>query len=130
VQETRVNGNVTVKGSHLTKEEVVDLLNAELNKNNYAAIRNGRTLTIVDKNDAKTSRIPVRSGYNPKRFPDNAEIVTQIIRSASSRRGSSFRIDVVCLAAGHRGGERGGQLRGHHRHAVEHPAPDENHQGD
>jgi type II secretory pathway component GspD/PulD (secretin) len=79
VQEVRVNGSVTIKGSHLTKDEVVDLLNAELNKNNYAALRKGRTLTILDKTDAKTSRIPVRSGNKPDDIPDNAEIVTQII---------------------------------------------------
>jgi len=50
-----------------------------LNKNGYAAIRNGRTLTIVDKNDAKTRDIPVKSGNNPDQIPNNAEIVTQII---------------------------------------------------
>lgn len=79
VLETRVNGNVSVKGSHLTRDEVTDLLNAELNKNGYAAIRSGRTLTIVDKNEAKTSMIPVKTGNNPDQIPKNAEIVTQII---------------------------------------------------
>jgi type II secretory pathway component GspD/PulD (secretin) len=63
----------------MTKDEAVDLLNSVLNKNGYAAIRNGRTLTIVDKNDAKTRDIPVRSGYRPEEVPKNAEIVTQII---------------------------------------------------
>jgi type II secretory pathway component GspD/PulD (secretin) len=57
----------------------VDLLNSVLNKNGYAAIRNGRTLTIVDKNDAKTRDIPVKTGNNPDLIPKNAEIVTQII---------------------------------------------------
>jgi general secretion pathway protein D len=57
----------------------VNLLNFVLNKNGYAAIRNGRTLTIVDKNDAKTRNIPVKIGNNPDDVPDNAEIVTQII---------------------------------------------------
>jgi len=79
VQDTRVNGNVTVVGKHLTKNEAVDLLNSVLNKNGYAAIRDGRTLTIVDKNDAKTRDIPVKSGNNPDDIPKNAEIVTQII---------------------------------------------------
>jgi general secretion pathway protein D len=79
VQDTRVNGTVTVTGKHLTKDEAVDLLNAVLNKNGYAAIREGRTLTIVDKNDAKNRDIPVKSGYNPEAIPKNAEIVTQII---------------------------------------------------
>jgi type II secretory pathway component GspD/PulD (secretin) len=55
------------------------LLNSVLNKNGYAAIRDGRTLTILDKNDAKTRDIPVKSGNNPETIPNNAEIVTQII---------------------------------------------------
>ena len=79
VQDTRVNGTVTVTGKHLTRDEAVDLLNAVLNKNGYAAIREGRTLTIVDKNDAKNRDIPVKSGYNPEAIPNNAAIVTQII---------------------------------------------------
>ena len=80
VQDTRVNGNVSILSSHpMTRDEAVDLLNAVLNKNGYAAIRNGRTLTIVDKNDAKTRDIPVKSGNNPDEIPKNAEIITQII---------------------------------------------------
>jgi general secretion pathway protein D len=75
----RVNGTVTVNGKHLTRDEAVDLLNSVLNKNGYAAIRDGRTLTILDKNDAKTRDIPVKSGNNPDTIPNNAEIVTQII---------------------------------------------------
>jgi type II secretory pathway component GspD/PulD (secretin) len=80
VLDTRVNGNITVISSHpMTKDEAVDLLNSALNKNGYAAIRNGRTLTIVDKNDAKTREIPVKTGNDPEEIPKNAEIVTQII---------------------------------------------------
>lgn len=79
VQDTRVSGTVTVKGNHLTRGEAVDLLNSELNKNGYAAIQDGRTLTIMDKNDAKTREIPVRSGNNPDDIPKNDEMVTQII---------------------------------------------------
>ena len=63
----------------MTRDEAVDLLNSVLNKNGYAAIRNGRTLTILDKNDAKTAHIPVKSGNVPDQIPNNAEIVTQII---------------------------------------------------
>ena len=79
VQDTRVNGSVSVVGKHLTRDEAADLLNGVLNKNGYAAIRNGRTLTIVDKNEAKTRDIPVKSGNIPEGIPKNAEIVTQII---------------------------------------------------
>ena len=80
VLDTRDNGSVSVISSHpMTRDEAVDLLNFELNKNGYAAIRDGRTLTIVDKNDAKTRDIPVKTGNNPDLIPKNAEIVTQII---------------------------------------------------
>ncbi len=79
VQDTHVNGTVTVVGQHLTQDEAVNLLNTELNRNNYAAIRDGRTLTIVDKNDAKTRNIPVKTGNHPGDIPNNAEIATWII---------------------------------------------------
>jgi len=79
VQVTRVNGTVTVNGKHLTQDEAVNLLNTELNKDGYAAIRNERTLTIVDKNDAKTRNIPVKTGNNPSDIPNNDEIATWII---------------------------------------------------
>ena len=79
VLDTRVNGTVTVVGKHLTQDEAVNLLNAQLNKNGYAAIRDGRILTIVDKNDAKTRNIPVKIGNDPKSIPNNDEIATWII---------------------------------------------------
>ena len=79
VQDTHVNGTVTVVGQHLTQDEAVNLLNTELNRNNYAAIRDGRTLTIVDKNDAKTRNIPVKTGNIPGQIPNNDEIATWII---------------------------------------------------
>ncbi len=81
LQETRINSNVkiTVNGKHLTQTEATDLLNSVLNQNGYAAIRDGRTLTIVDKNEAKTREIPVKSGNRPDEIPRNAEIVTYII---------------------------------------------------
>jgi type II secretory pathway component GspD/PulD (secretin) len=80
VLDTTVRGNVSVISSHpMNRNEAVDLLNAVLNKNGYAAIRDGRTLTILDKNDAKTRNIPVKTSNNPDSIPNNAEIVTQII---------------------------------------------------
>ena len=80
VLDTPVNGSVSVISNRpMTRDEAVDLLNFELNKNGYAAIRNGRTLTIVDKSAAKTRDIPVKTGNNPDEIPKNAEIVTQII---------------------------------------------------
>jgi type II secretory pathway component GspD/PulD (secretin) len=80
VLDTPVHGNVSVISSHpMTRDEAVDLLNSVLNKNGYAAIRDGRTLTIVDKDDAKTRDIPVKVSNDPDTIPKNAEIVTEII---------------------------------------------------
>ena len=80
VLDTQVRGTVNIISAQpVSKDEAVDLLNSVLNKNGYAAIRDGRTLTIVDKADAKTRDIPVKSGNNPAEIPKNAEIVTQII---------------------------------------------------
>jgi len=80
VIDTEVRGSVSVISSHpMTRDEAVDLLNSVLNQNGYAAIRNGRTLTIVNKDDAKTRDIPVKQGNDPDAIPKNDEIVTQII---------------------------------------------------
>jgi len=80
VLDTPVRGTVSVISKQpVTKDEAVDLLNSVLNKNGYAAIRDGRTLTIVDKNDAKTRDIPVKVESDPQKIPKNAEIVTQVI---------------------------------------------------
>ncbi len=78
--DTPVKGKVDVWSTHpVTKDEAVDLLNSMLNKNGYAAIRNGRKLTIVGKDEAIHGDIPVKTGNNPDTIPKNDEIVTQII---------------------------------------------------
>lgn len=78
--DTPIKGKVDVWSSQpVTKDEAVDLLNSVLNKNGYAAIRNGRKLTIVSKDDAIHGDIPVKTGNDPAAIPKNDEIVTQII---------------------------------------------------
>src|SRR5262249_32784219 len=57
----------------------VELLNTVLSKNGYAAIRNGRTLKIVSRDEAKTKDVPVKSGNDPDEIPKSDEMVTQII---------------------------------------------------
>ncbi|HEX5399036.1 MAG TPA: secretin N-terminal domain-containing protein, partial [Verrucomicrobiae bacterium] len=93
VQDSRanLNGYVTIQGSHITQDEAVNLLNTQLNQNNLAAVRDQRTLTIVNKSDALTSRIPVRMGSDPAGIPDNDEIATWIIpiRFVDSRQLAS-----------------------------------------
>src|SRR6185503_12745799 len=80
VLETRVEGKVDAWSNQpLTKEEAVEVLNTVLNKNGYAAIRNGRTLKIVSRDEAKTKDIPVRSGSKPEDIAKTDEMVTQII---------------------------------------------------
>lgn len=78
--ETEVRGRVDVWSNQpLSRDEAVTLLNTVLNKNGYAAIRNGRTLTIVSRDDAKKRDIPVISGSDPDQIPRSDDIVTQII---------------------------------------------------
>ncbi len=80
VLETQPRGKVDVWSNHpVSKEEAVNLLNSVLRKNGYAAIRNGRTLTIVNRDEAKTKDIPVNLGSDPKEIPRTDEVVTQII---------------------------------------------------
>jgi type II secretory pathway component GspD/PulD (secretin) len=77
---TPVKGKVDVWSNQpVTKDEAVELLNSVLNKNGYAAVRNGRTLTIMSKDDAIHGDIPVKVGNEPSTIPKNDEIVTQII---------------------------------------------------
>lgn len=80
VLEARPRGTVDVwSATPVTREEAVNLLNQALKKNGYAAIRNGRTLTVVPRDEAKTRDIPVFVGSDPAAIPKTDEIVTQII---------------------------------------------------
>ncbi|MBI5091004.1 MAG: hypothetical protein HZB26_01005 [Candidatus Hydrogenedentes bacterium] len=80
IKEAKVDSTVNVV-SHksLNKQEAVDLLNTVLSEKGFAAIRNGRTLTIMKREDAKKRDIPVKSSGDPETIPKNAEMVTQII---------------------------------------------------
>jgi general secretion pathway protein D len=80
VLETKVTGTADLWSEQpVSKDEAVDLLNAVLAKNGYASIRNGRTLTIVGKDEAKGRAIPVKTGADPEKVPMTDEMVTQII---------------------------------------------------
>ena len=80
VLDTPAKGTVNIISSKpVTRDEAVDLLNSVLNKNGLAAIRDGRTLTVVDRVTAKTRDIPVKVNNDPTLIPKNDEIVTQII---------------------------------------------------
>jgi len=78
--ETEIQGDVNVWSNQpLTKDEAVDILNTILNQNGYAAIRQGRTLTIISRDDALKRNIPVKTGRDPQAISPSDEMVTQII---------------------------------------------------
>ncbi len=80
VLETPVKGTVDVWSNQpLTRNEAVELLNSVLNKNGYSALQNGRTLTIVSRDEAKRRDIPILVGSDPGEIPKNDKMVTQII---------------------------------------------------
>jgi general secretion pathway protein D len=80
VLDAPVKGTVNViSAKPMSQDEAVDFLSSALNKNGLAALRDGRTLTIVDRASAKTRDIPVKVNNDPRMIPKNDEIVTQII---------------------------------------------------
>jgi type II secretory pathway component GspD/PulD (secretin) len=80
ILETEVKGKVDAWSNQpLSKQDAVELLNTVLAKNGYAAIRNGRTLRIISREDAKTKDIPVKSGNDPEEIVKSEEMVTQVI---------------------------------------------------
>jgi general secretion pathway protein D len=80
IPETDLRGKVDIISTQpLNKQEAVDLLNTILNKNGLAALRNGRTLTIITQDEAKKRDIPVLSGSEPDDIPKTDNIVTQIL---------------------------------------------------
>ena len=92
VLDTQVSGRVDLWSDQpVSKDEAVDLLNTVLNKNGYAAIRDGRRLTLLSKSDAITRNIPVKTSNDPNAIPDNDEIATYIIpiRFVEARQLSS-----------------------------------------
>src|SRR5258708_875920 len=77
---TSVRGKVELWSSKpLTRDEALNALDTVLNQNGLAAIRNGRTLSIVNEDEAKIQAIPVISESDPNKIPMTDQIVTQII---------------------------------------------------
>lgn len=80
VTEAEVRGKLDVIAKQpVTKEEALTILEAALARNGYTALRNGRTLTIVSKENARKRTIPVKSGGDPENIPADDQMVTQII---------------------------------------------------
>jgi len=77
---TSVKGKVDIwSNDPLTREEALNLLDTVLNQNGLGAIRNGKTLTIVNRDEVKTQNIPVVQGGDPEKIPITDRVVTQII---------------------------------------------------
>jgi len=80
IRETNVSGRVDIVSHQpLSRDEAFLLLNTVLNKKGYTAIRNDRILTIISRDEASKSNIPVRTGRTPEDIPMSDEMVTQII---------------------------------------------------
>jgi type II secretory pathway component GspD/PulD (secretin) len=63
----------------VTRDEAVELLNSVLKKSGCAVIRNGRILTIVNMENAKTADTEVVSVSNPENMEASDEVVTSLI---------------------------------------------------
>jgi type II secretory pathway component GspD/PulD (secretin) len=80
VKATDVTGRISIESRQpVTPDEAVALLDTVLKEQGYAAIRTGRMLTIVRRDEARTRDIPVRRGNDPDAIERNDQIVTQII---------------------------------------------------
>jgi len=79
-KESTLRGSVDV-WSHepITAEEAVALLNSVLRKNGYAVTRNGRILTVIELDNAKTADLEVVVGGDPEEVSKSEEVVTQVI---------------------------------------------------
>lgn len=79
-KQADVRGTVDVWSKDpVTKDEAVELLNSVLKKNGFAVTRNGRILTIMSLDTAKTADLDVVVGNNPTNIVKSDEVITQII---------------------------------------------------
>jgi len=80
VLETPVKGTIDMWSAQpVTRQEAVQLLNLALDKHGYTAAAKGRNLVVRSKENARKKNIPIRTGNDPRKIPDNAEMVMQII---------------------------------------------------
>jgi type II secretory pathway component GspD/PulD (secretin) len=81
VSDVNLQGKVSVVALQpVTTNDIVSLLNDQLGKNNYSAVLQGRTLTIMDADRAKTYALtPVKVATNYSAIPIDDEIVTEIM---------------------------------------------------
>lgn len=79
-KQTDIHGTVEIWSKQpVTKDEAIELLSSALKKNGYAVTRNGRILTIVAMENAKTADLPIVENSNPDEIEKGDEVQTQII---------------------------------------------------
>jgi len=79
-KEADVKGTVDLwSKSPVTKAEAVELVHSVLKKNGYALVRNGRILTVISLDSAKTADTDIVSGSDATEVGKSDEVVTQII---------------------------------------------------
>lgn len=80
VLETQIQGTIDVWSNRpVSVQEAVDILDAALMRNGYAAIRDGKKLTVVDKDSAGRRNIPVIQSSDWESIPNSDSIATYII---------------------------------------------------
>ncbi len=81
VSDANLQGSVSVVAKQsIGTNDIVDLLNEQLSKNNLTAVLEGRTLRVMDAERAKSlASTPVRTAKGPAEVVNNDEIVTEIL---------------------------------------------------
>ncbi len=81
VSDGNMQGAVSVVAKQpVGTNEIVDLLNEQLSKNNLTAVLQGRTLQVMDAERAKSlASTPVKVATGPSQVPVNDVIVTEIL---------------------------------------------------
>lgn len=80
INDAKVTGRVNVFNRQpMSIEEALDVLNTVLKDRNYAAVRQGKTLRILDLDAAKKATIPVFTGNDPTKISISDKMITQVI---------------------------------------------------
>jgi type II secretory pathway component GspD/PulD (secretin) len=81
VSDVNLQGKVSIVAQQpITTNDIVSLLNDQLGKNHYSAMLQGRTLTIMDEERAKTYALtPVNVAGTYTNIPITDEMVTEIL---------------------------------------------------
>ncbi|HAK95783.1 MAG TPA: type II secretion system protein GspD [Planctomycetes bacterium] len=79
-KEDGFKGRVTVQNrQRLEVDEALSVVNSVLRQEGFAAIRVGRTLTVVKLSEAAKANTPVRVGSDPAGIPETLDVITQVM---------------------------------------------------